>query len=146
LTQLQEWGLNIIKLTNNTLLISCKGNTFFKVKEREKREKRKNYRSSTVYGQLHAPYYYEEDNETHRTPPWNMVFGYREALHAPLKRCRRLPNASACDTRINNFYLFFNLIYANSKVPLTPHKKTKKPFNLSYRLFDSKGTLVTILC
>jgi hypothetical protein len=44
------------------------------------------------------------------------------------------------------FLCFFNLIYANAKVSLTPHKKTKKPFNLSYRLFDSKGTLVTIVC
>jgi len=58
-------------------------------------------------------------------------------------------------THASNFFLLRKkLIYANTKVSLTPHninkkkhdKKTKKTVNLSYKLFDSDDTLVTTLC
>lgn len=58
-------------------------------------------------------------------------------------------------THASNFFLLRKkLIYANTKVSLTPHninkknmiKKPKKTLNLSYKLFDSDDTLVTTLC
>jgi hypothetical protein len=90
-------------------MIFCKGYTFSKVEEREKRGGggRKIIVGAPLYvWRLHASDHREGgNNKTHQMLSQNMVFSHWEALHEPSKRHGRLPDAEACDARANNFFI-----------------------------------------
>jgi hypothetical protein len=87
-------------------MIFCKGYTFSKVEEREKRGERKIIVGAPLYvWRLHASDHREGSNKTHRMLSQNMVFSHWEALHELSKKHKCLPDAEACDARANNFFI-----------------------------------------